>query len=135
MTKKSISNNGYTLMETLCVIALLLVYTGTLCGLIYVSGYTVSKIGETSKEQFRQLYTENLVRETIENFKIPYWENNHPDKTEVAVIKALEIKKPGINILLTPLKDETGRLRGFNCRWSLNGNTHEIAALFISIPL
>ena len=129
--------SGFTLMETLCAIALFLVVAGAAGGLAYNTRRITDNVQQRSFKYFRQLRFEALVREAAENVSIPYWENeeNALPLAREALAKALT--KAGYNdgFTIETLKDNSGRIRGMRCFYFSDSHEYKGAGLFASIPL
>ena len=128
---------GFTLMETLCAIALLLICAGAAGGLAYNSRRVTGDVKERSHQYYRQLQIERLIREAVENVSIPYWEEDEKGITIArdAIEKALSGAGYKSGFEMEPLKDSLGRVRGVSCRFLFDGHEYEGAGLFASIPL
>ncbi|MCL1812619.1 MAG: prepilin-type N-terminal cleavage/methylation domain-containing protein [Treponema sp.] len=129
--------SGFTLMETLLAIALLLICTGVAGGLVYNSRRIIGNTRERSGQYYRQLHLEKLIRESVEGVSIPYWEGNEHGiiAAREAIENALFIAGYKTGFELEPIKDSFGRIRGIRCRCFLDGYEYEGFGLFASVSL
>jgi len=128
---------GFTLMETLCAIALILICTGAAAGLAYNTRRIAGTIREQSIQQYRRLRIEELIRETAENISVPYWERD--EQGFPMACKAVEktLLEAGFNagVEFEALRNDAGQLRGIRCRCFIDGKEYEGSGLFASVPL
>lgn len=131
------NEDGFTLMETLCAITLLLICAGAAGGLAYNTRRVTSDVKEHSRQHYRQIQIERLIREAIENISIPYWEEDEKGITAAreAIEKALLGAGYKNGFEIKTLKDGTERIRGVSCRFFVDGQEYEGAGLFASISL
>ena len=128
---------GFTLMESLCVIALLLICSGVVGGTAYNTRRITGDIKERSAGQYRHIKIERLIREAAEGVLLPYWENDERGLIEArkAIETALSEAGYRVGVDLETLRDEPGRLRGIRCHCRIDGRKYEIPAFFSSVPL
>ena len=129
--------SGFTLMETLCAIALLLICAGAAGGLAHSARRITGTIRERSVRQYRQLRIERIIREAAEEISVPYWAEETRGLTAAreAVEKALLEAGYKAGVELEALKDSGGRIRGINSRCRIDGQEYEAYGLFASVPL
>ena len=129
--------SGFTLMETLCAIALLLICAAAAGGLAYNARRITGTISERSALQYRRLRIERLIRETAENVSVPYWKEGVDGLSEAreAIEKALLEAGYKTRVECDALKDRSGRIRGVITRCSIDGREYEGSGLFASVPL
>jgi len=128
---------GFTLMETLCAIALLLIFAAATGALMHNSRRITGIIGERSSRHYRQLHIERLIREAIEDVSIPYWSEDTLGiaAAREAIEKTLLDAGYNVAVELEVLQDNSGRIRGARWRSILAGQQNEIYGLFGSVPL
>ena len=128
---------GFTLMETLCAVALVLICASAAGGLIYSARRITGDVHNRASRQFRHLQMERIIRETVESVAIPYWEEDGNGLREARhlIEKALSGAGYKIDLELVPVKDGFGRIRGVSCRCFFDVNEYEVAGLFASVPL
>jgi hypothetical protein len=109
-------DGGFTLMETLVSIALLMICAAALGQVLYRVRGSVVQLREKIAGTYRTLRFERIVRETAEGIAIPYWEKEDAPAAlaaaEAAVLAELEKTGDGENVVLEILRDKAGRLRG-----------------------
>jgi len=129
--------SGFTFMETLCAIALILACAGAAGGLAHSVRRITGSIQERSNHHYQQLKTERLVREAIEGVTIPYWEQDERSllPAKEAVQKVLQEAGYRVNIAFEPIQDSAGRIRGLRCRYQINDYEYDSIGLFASVPL
>ena len=130
-------DSGFTLMETLCAIALLLVCAGSSAGLIFNTRRITGTVRERSVLQYRMLRIERLIREAAEGISVPYWAEDAEGlpAAKAAIEKTLsEAGYKGI-VEIDALKDHWGRIRGVTYRCRINGQDYEGSGLFASVPI
>jgi prepilin-type N-terminal cleavage/methylation domain-containing protein len=145
MKKKN--EEGFTLMETLVSIALLLI-CGTAVGQIV---FTLSRSAVAAREKstalYRMLRMERIIRETAEGITIPYWEKEEASikaadaALQSVLAQAEEVfqgaaeKTEDAALVLEELRDPAGHLRGIRGRWRSAERDHESGGLFASMPV
>ena len=124
-------------METLTVMALLIIITGTMGAMAYNSRRITDDIKQRTRQQFRQLQIESLIREAAEGISVPYWQQPEPDLPTVknTIEKTLSNAGYKDSFKLETLYDNAGRPRGILCRYHIGGREFESRGLFASIPL
>lgn len=128
---------GFTVMETLCAMTLLLICAGAAGGLVYRARQGTEIVKERAEDQFKRLVIERIVRETAENVSVPYWEEGTRalPLAENAILSALRAAGYHGVLQSEALYDSHDRVRGVNCRYDLDGTVYEGMGLFASIPL
>jgi prepilin-type N-terminal cleavage/methylation domain-containing protein len=129
--------SGFTLMETLCAIALILACAGTAGGLAYSVRRISGSMQEHSSQQYLQLRIERLIREAVEGVSLPYWERDERglQAAKEAVEKALSEAAYRSGVEFETIQDGMGRTRGVLCRCRIDGREYEALGLFASVPL
>ena len=129
--------SGFTLIETLCAVALILIIAGAAGSLIFSSRRITDSVKVRSQQQFRQLRIERLVRETIEGVSIPFWEREEQALPLAREAVSLALSQAGFNYNFSTetLLDRTGRIRGIRCFFLIDGIEYEASGLFASVPL
>ena len=129
--------SGFTLMETLCALAVILACVGAAGSLAHGARRITGGIQERSSLYLNQLRIEKLIRETIEGITVSYWEQDE---------RGLQIARESVhNVLMEtadysivdfkPIKDSLGRIRGVSYRYHIGGREYEGLGLFASVPL
>ena len=128
---------GFTLIETLCAIALLLIFATAAGTLAHSSRRITGIIGQRSSSHYRQLHIERLVREAIEDVSIPYWADDTLGITAAreAIEKTLSDAGYNVAVDLEMLQDNSGRIRGTRWRSVIAGQQKEAYGLFATVPL
>jgi prepilin-type N-terminal cleavage/methylation domain-containing protein len=128
---------GFTMMETLCAMALVLVCAGAAAGLVYRARHSTERIKAHSADQFKRLVIERIIRESAEAVRVPYWEEatRAGSIAQSAIETALRAAGYRGALHSEPIYDRSDRLRGVHCRYDLEGRVYEGIGLFASIPL
>jgi len=127
---------GFTMMETLTVIALSIIIAGAMGALLFSSWRITNGIRQRNMQQFRQMRIENLIREAAEGVSVPYWQQPEQGlpKAKSAIGKALANAGYKNSFELETLHDNSGRPRGVICRCHIDGREYEVQSLFASVP-
>ena len=129
------NESGFTFMETLCAIAIILACVGTAGGLAHSVRRITGSIKERSSLYFNQLRIERHIRESIEEISVPYWEQDERGLQIVreSVQKLLPEDNSGIEF--NPIVDSLGRIRGVRYRYRIDNREYDGLGLFASVPL
>jgi len=129
--------SGFTLMETLCAIAILLICAGIAGGFVYNSRRIADTVSERSVRQFRQLRIEKLIREAAEEVSVPYWAEDvrGVSAARQAIEKSLSDAGYKTGIELETIIDQYGRIRGVTGRCLIEDQEYEGRGLFSSVAL
>jgi prepilin-type N-terminal cleavage/methylation domain-containing protein len=128
---------GFTLIETLCVISLLLICAGVAGSLSHSVRRITANIQSRSVQQYRQLQIERIIREAVEGVTVPYWDRDERGLSlaREAIENALSGAGYKVSIELEALTDNMSRIRGVICRCRVDGREYEGRGLFGSVPL
>jgi prepilin-type N-terminal cleavage/methylation domain-containing protein len=127
-------DSGFTLMETLVSIAIVLIISGCVITAVSLSYRIIIKAKNTSETAATILQIDHFIREQANDFHIPYWENA---AGRTAFFKdSLWQSKYGqyiyqIHTIISP----QGFTRGISASYSVNGTISQTSALFPSIPV
>jgi hypothetical protein len=129
---------GFTLMETLWALGLLLICAGAAGGLVFTGVRSVTRVRAVMDDQYRLLRVDGVIRKAAETVCIPYWE---PGETGVYTVRAAietalaGTADEGCLTALDSIRDREGRIRGVTCRYRIGKKEFVTQALFASIPL
>ena len=131
-------NDGFTLIESLCSIAMTLVLSAAVCALF---GTLLSDNHEGPlciMSAVRIARTDTLIRKKAAETIIPYWERGN-DTSAVFTDQLLSEKKTGLAEIINVenLYDDKKRIRGITVDYKIIGSQDIIrtSALFGSIPV
>lgn len=129
--------SGFTIMETLCAIALLVILAGISGTVIFNTRRITENIQTRADINFMQMRIETIIREVAEEIVLPYWEKDERALPLARVAITNELLKAGyeIDVEIEALHDNIGRVRGVHCRYHIEDLSFESSGLFASIPL
>jgi type II secretory pathway pseudopilin PulG len=125
---------GFTLMETLVVLALLMVCAGAVSGVVFTAARGVRALRGAAERQAAALRIERRIRETVEAVSVPYWERDERGFEESRRLLAAVAGGDALTAL-EPLRDRAGLVRGVRYRYRLGNAEYTGSALFGSIPV
>ena len=128
------SDRGYTLMETLVVIAIMLLMGGVCFNFINTSMGANKKAFNNYLAAIRLLSIDSNIRDTCDGVHIPYWDRADGYIPSVMDLIANSKYKDDIG-KIEPIKDEKGNIRGLRVAYSVNGIDATTDAVFSSRPV
>jgi prepilin-type N-terminal cleavage/methylation domain-containing protein len=128
------SDHGYTLMETLVVIAIMLLMGGVCFNFINTSMGANKKAFKNYSVAIRFLSIDSYVREKCAAVHIPYWDTADVYIPSVTATIASSKYKGDIRSI-EPIKDAKSNVRGLRVTYSVNGIEATTDAVFSSIPV
>jgi len=128
------SDRGYTLMETLVVIAIMLLMGGVCFNFINTSMGANKKAFNNYFVAIRLLSIDSYIRATCDDVHIPYWDSADGYIPSVMEVIAKSKYKDDISSI-EPIKDGNSNLRGLRVAYSVNGIDATTDAFFSSIPV
>lgn len=128
------SCHGYTLMETLIVIAIMLLIGGASANFINVSMNANKKAFGNYSVAIQLLSIDHFIRRTCDDVHIPYWDAS--DAYIPSIVEGIAKSKYTYEIQsIKPLFDSKSVIRGLRVTYSVNGIEAMTDALFASVPV
>jgi prepilin-type N-terminal cleavage/methylation domain-containing protein len=127
-------DDGFTLMEVVVSISVILVISGCIFTAFSVSLKTISRAGQTADTALELLRIDIFIRRETEKFHIPYWAD--PLEETGKFIDSLLRSSYGRYIGATELlKSNSGITRGIRVFYTVRNTTAHTDALFPSTPV
>lgn len=128
------SDHGYTLMETLIVIAIVVLMGGASANFINVSMNANKKAFSNYSVAIRLLSIDHFIRRTCDEVHIPYWDI--ADTYIPSIMEGVRNSKYKNDIQsIKSLLDTKSTIRGLRVVYSVNGVEAMTDAVFASLPV
>jgi prepilin-type N-terminal cleavage/methylation domain-containing protein len=119
--------DGFTLVETLVSIALILIVLGALGGVTFAALRGVEHALKAGRAAYLLLRTDDQIRAAASQVVVPYW---MPAERGTAMVRQLLEAKPETRRLLRGIEMRDRRCAGVTVRYELDGREYESNAGF-----
>lgn len=127
-------DNGFTLMETLASITVILIISGCVFLVFSTSLKSISKVHRTVDTALKILTIDRFIREETNNFHISYW-TNAPSQIDVFRDNLLRSPYGRYIRQFELIKSPAGITRGIRVVYSVDITTAHTDAIFPSTPV
>jgi prepilin-type N-terminal cleavage/methylation domain-containing protein len=127
-------NDGFTLMEALVSIAVILVISGCVFTAFSASVRMISKARRTTNTALKILQIDRFIREETESLHVPYW----ADTSARADLFEDYLSRSAYGRYIRQfdlIRSRAGTVRGIRVFYTVDGASSRTDALFPSIPV